>query len=272
MKIKISICALFVSLCLQVYGQSTQQVVHELMEKSGSTSLFKQLDNLLYSKLEEKRSSFKNDEDFKTFVALMKTGINSMDAEKYFVDYFELKTNEDSLKKVIALYNEPLMIEMTLLEVSTNDPSQQQDQQSFFEGLKKNPPSQTRIQQLVLLNNELGTSELLSKMFTNMALSMAKGFNSVQPAENQVPLNELKEKIQSTFNSDFSIMMTNQIIALSMYTYKSVDDSKLNEYIKVWQSPVGKYFVKNTYNALDYSFSKMFEQLGSSMKIFDKSK
>jgi hypothetical protein len=270
MNIKFSISVLLFFICIQVFGQSSQKVVLELLVKSGSIEQFKQLDDLLTAKIDERKSTFSNNEDFLKFSSMMKAVINSKDVEKYFVEYFEQKTNEDSLKKVISIYNQPLMIEMTKLEIASNDPSKQQDQLAFFQGLQNNPPSQTRIQQLVLLNNELGSSEMISKMFTNIALSMAKGFNSVQPIEKQVPLIELENKIKSTFSADFTTQMTNQIIALSLYTYKNVDDSKLNEYIKVWQMPIGKYFISGTLNAFDYSFSKMFEHLGTSFKTLEK--
>lgn len=272
MNIKFSISVVLLFLCLQVFGQSSQKVVLELLVKSGSIDQFKQFDDLLSAKIEEKKSSFSNDEDFMKFVSMMKGSINSKDAEKYFVEYFEQKTNEDSLKNLISLYNQPLMIEMTELETASNHPSKQQDQIAYFQGLQNNPPSQTRIQQLALLNSELGSSEMISKLFTNLALSMAKGFNSVQPKEKQVPLIELEEKLKSTFSAEFSTQMANQILALSLYTYKSVDDSKLNDYIKLWQMPIGHYFIKETLNAFDYTFSKMFEHLGSSLKMLEKEK
>ena len=272
MKIRILLSILIVILSIQANGQSSHKIVLELMEKSGSTAQLKQFDDILSAKIAEKKSSFPNEEDFKKFVSIMKSGINSKDAEKYFVEYFELNSNEDSIKKVISLYNSPFMIEFTKMELVSSDPSKQQEQILFFQSLQGNPPSQARIQQLVLLNNELGSSEVIFKMFRNIAISMAKGLNSVQPKDKQISLVEIEQNMKSTFTADFTQQMTNQIIALSLYTYKSVDDAKLNEYIKVWQSPIGQYFIKETFGALDYSFSNMFENVGSSFKILEKDK
>ena len=55
MNIKFSISVVLLFLCLLVSGQSSQKVVNELMLKSGSIDQFKQFDDLLSAKIEEKR-------------------------------------------------------------------------------------------------------------------------------------------------------------------------------------------------------------------------
>ena len=59
--------------------------------------------------------------------------------------------------------------------------------------------------------------------------------------------------------------MTNQVVALSMYTYKDVSDEKLDEYVNVWEEPLSKYYIQLLFGAYDYSFSKMGEQMGESL-------
>ena len=64
--------------------------------------------------------------------------------------------------------------------------------------------------------------------------------------------------------------MTNQLIALSIYTYKDVSDRDLSEYIDLWSSPIGKYYTNLVFDAYDYSFSKMGEIIGKSFKELEK--
>lgn len=55
-----------------------------------------------------------------------------------------------------------------------------------------------------------------------------------------------------------------------MFTYKDVSNEKPDEYIKVWQTPIGKYFINASLLAFDYSFSKMGEIVGNSFTVFEK--
>tara|TARA_R110001606_G_C15258620_1_gene638207 strand:- start:187 stop:987 length:801 start_codon:yes stop_codon:yes gene_type:complete len=251
-------------LSLNLFAQSSNQTVVELMEKSGSIEMLKQFDAITNSKIAEKKSSFENENEFKKFVAIMSSGFNSENAKKYFIEYFENNTNEENLKEVLSMYNAPLLIEMSKIELEANDLSKQQEQLAFFQNLKSNPPSQNRVQQLITLNNELGTSEMTVKLLQNMIVSMAKGANNAQPKEKQITLEELEQKISSSLPANFLQQMTNQIVALSMFTYKDVSDEKLEEYIKLWQTPTGQYYIKKTLEALDYTFSKMGEITGKS--------
>ena len=65
--------------------------------------------------------------------------------------------------------------------------------------------------------------------------------------------------------------MTNQLVAVWLYTYKDVDNDKLNSYIQTWESSTGKYFSKATVSALDYTFTKMGEDFGVALGNFANS-
>lgn len=270
MKIKIySIIASTFIACIS-FAQSSHQTVEELMQKSGSTGIFQQFDEMTASKIAEKRSLFQNDEDFNKFSTAMKSGFSSKDAEKFFMEYFERNTNEDSLKSVIKIYNNQFMQDMNKLETEASSPAKQQDQLLYFQGLAENPPTQERLNQLITLNNELGTSEMVVSILNNIMISMAKGLNEVQPKDKQISMDELEQKIKSSLPADFGQQMTNQIIAVALYTYKDVSNEKLNKYIAVWQTPTAKYFSSNTLKALDYTFSEMSKNMGKSLNSFVK--
>jgi len=270
MKIKLITILFFALLCGNSFAQSSSTTVIELMEKSGSTAMFKQFDEIISAKIAEKKSSFEKGEDFNKFVTVMKSGFNSKNAEKYYLEYFELNTREDSLKSIIHIYESQFMQDMNKIELAASDPAKQQEQLIYFQGLKENPPSPERVQQLITLNNELGISEMTVKILQNMIITMSQGLNSVQPKDKQMSPAELEQKILSSMPANFSEQMTNQIIALSMFTYKDVSNEDLNRYIQVWQTPTGKYFTKNSLEALNYSFSKLGEIIGKSLDVFVK--
>lgn len=270
MKIKF-ITTIILSISLtSSFAQSSKQIVNEVLTKSGSAAMFKQFDGILDSKIAEKKSTFKNEDDFNKFASIMRSGFNSAKAEEYFIDYFAKFTNEDSLKSIIKIYNNPLMQEMTKLEEIANSPSKQQEMQNFFAGLSNNPPKQDRIQSLVRLNNATGATDMTVKLLENMIFAMIKGANQTQTEEQQISKTEIENKLKSAFPDSFKQQMTNQLVAVWLYTYKDVDNDKLNSYIQTWESSTGKYFSKATIAALDYTFSKMGENFGVSLGNFAK--
>jgi len=255
---------------LTTIAQSSKQTVEEVLAKSGSTGMFKQLDGMLDSKIAEKKSTFENENDFNKFSSIMKSGFSSTKAEAFFIDYFIKFTNEDSLKNIIKIYNNPLMQEMTKLEEEANSPSKQKEMQDYFAGLSNNPPAQDRIQLLVKLNSAVGASEMTVKMIENMIFSMAKSANQAQPKTKQISQDELEKSLKNIFPESFKQQMANQIIAVGLFTYKDVDNEKLKTYIQTWETSTGKYFSKATLDALDYTFSKMGEDVGNSLGSFVK--
>jgi len=255
---------------LNIYAQNKQEKVNTLLEKTGAKAEINQLDAVFSAKISEKQSKFENQDNFVKFKKIMTSNFNSENIEKYFKEYLINNSDVDSLNKIITMYNNPLIQKMNEIELKANDPENQKDKMTFFQNIKSNPPSQKRIQQLVQLNNELGTSEMSVKMLKNIIFSMANGANLSQPIEKQISSKDLKAKLESKLPPNFSQQMTNQVVALSIYTYKDINDEDLSEYIKLWSNPIGKYYIKMLFGAYDYSFSKIGKNTGKLFEQFEK--
>lgn len=268
MRIVTSIIISFLSICS--FAQSNQNTVNELFVISGTKEQLHQLDGLINSKIEEKKVTFEKTENFDLFKKVMTAGFNAINAEKYLIEYLVLNSNEDSLKKIISTFNTPFIQEFNKLELEANAPSRQNEQMAFFQNLQTNPPSQTRVQQLVALNNDIGASEMTVKIIKNMIFSMAQGGNLSQPKDKQISKDELTKQLSTAFPADFSTQMANQIVAQFIFTYKDVTDEKLSKYIDIWKTPTAKYYNQQMMAAYDYSFSKMGELTGNSFKEFEK--
>lgn len=272
MKLKIVALIAVALVSINVLGQSSPKLVEEMLVKTGSKDMFGNLDAMIASKIEEKKNSFTTPEQFEQFKTIMTSGLNSKNAGKYFSEYFEKYTSEDSLKLVITLYNDPFLQEFNRLEKESSSPEKQNEMVAFFQKLKDNPPAQGRIMQLVSLNNEMKTSEMMVKLIRNLALSMVRGMNSTQPNDKKVSETEMKSNMEAAFPAGFQQQMTNQLVGAMLFTYQNVPDEKLNRYIETWKTPSGRYCIKTIINALDYSFSKMGEITGSSFSVLNKEK
>jgi hypothetical protein len=267
MKNKLVMSVIVSLISLNVFAQSNPKTVGQVMVLSGLQDQILRLDGTIASKIEEKKSTFSTPEQFEQFKTIMTTGLNSQNALKYFAEYLEKYSKEDSMKLVVTFFDNPFMQEFNRIEKEAASPEKQKDMVAYFQTLKETPPAQGRIQQLVVLNQQMRSSELTIKLVKNLILSMIKGINYNQPKEKQISNEEIKNQLASSLPANFEQQMTNQIIAYALFTYKDVPDEKMNQYIEVWKTPTGKYGIDQLLNALDYSFSKMSQITGSSFSV-----
>ena len=272
MKLKLFTCIVVVLFSLNALAQSSHRTADEVLEQTGIKDQVDQLDDMIESKIEEKKNSFATQEQFGKFKDIMTSGLNSKNAMKFMAEYLEKYSNEDSLKLVIILYKDPFMQEFNKVEKEAASPSKQREMLDFYQGMNTNPPAQNRVQQLVSLNREMRTSEFMAKMMQNVVVSMIKGANNSLPGDKEVSDEEIKLKMDSSLQGDLAKQLTNQLIAYSIFIYKDVPDEKMDHYLEVWKSPTGKYCIDQLMKAYDYSFSKMGELTGKLLPILDKNK
>ncbi len=272
MKLKLFTGIVAIAFSLSAFGQSSQKTVEEFLKQTGMSNLFKEFDGLIQSKISGKKSSFATPEQFEQFKTIMTSGMNAKNAQKFLSEYLEKYSNEDSMKQVTELYRDPFMQEFNRIEKEAATKEKQKEMIPYFQTLKETPPNQNRVQQLVSLNKEMRTSEILVKMLQHMTVSMIKGVNYTQPKDKQIDDKEILAKMDSILTPDFAVQMSNQLVAYMLFTYKDVKDDNMNHYLEVWNSPVGKYCMKVSVDAFDYSFSQMGEIIGSSFSVLDKSK
>ena len=272
MKLKLFTCIVVVLFSFNAFAQSLHRTADEVLEQAGIKDQVDQLDDMIESKVVEKKSTFAKPEQFEKFKDIMTSGFNSKNAMKYMVEYLEKYSNEDSLKMVLTLYKDPFMQEFNKVEKEAASPSKQREMSDFFQRMNATPPAQNRVQQLVSLNLEMKTSEFMAKMMQNVVVSVIKGANNAQPRDKQVSDEEIKGKMASALHGDLGQQLTNELIAYSLFTYKDVSDEKMDRYLELWKSPTGKYCIDQLMRAYDYCFSKMGEITGNSFSVFDKNK
>ena len=257
-------------ICLGATAQSTKQTVEALLEKSGSMTMFKDMDSMIEAQIAGRKATFEKEADFEKFSNTMRSGFNGTKAEGYFIEYFTKYANEDSLKSIIRLYELPLMQEMTALEKEVGAPSKQQEMQSFMAGLSSNPPSAERRELMKRIDKATGASDMFVQLIKNMAFSMARGANQALPVEKQQDTTELNNMLKNAFPESVKEQMANQLMSMWLFSYKDVDNDKLNKYIQIWESAEGKYNSKLRVSALDYTFSKIGEDFGKVLGTFAK--
>ncbi len=241
------------------FAQSSHATVVEFVNVTGSTLQFQRLDEFNNKQMEGKKSTFKSEESYNKFAFAMKSFFTFRFFENNYIKYLEQHSNKDSLRKIISIYNSPLLKEMNKFEKEANDSSRLQEKKAFYQNINNNPPSNERMQQYNTLNEAIGESEMTMMMIQDLRISLAKAFNSILPKEKQIPIDELYKK--DPLPEDLPQKLVRQIVSGYVFTYKDVSDEKLSEYIGIWQSPLGHYYKGKKSEAVDYVFSVMAQTL-----------
>ena len=141
---------------------------------------------------------------------------------------------------------------------------------SFIAGLSSNPPAAERSELIKRLDNAMGGSDMFVHMLENMITSMANGANQALPADKRQDPAELNKLMKNAFTGTLKEQFKSQLMSVWLYTYKDVDNEKLNKYIQIWESAEGRYYLKSSLAALDYTFSKTGEEIGKALAGFAK--
>ncbi len=270
MKLKVSIFTALLVAGMQLMAQSKTETVKAVLEVTGFKDQLQSIDALMASKIEEKKSSFEKTEDFERFKTMMTTGMNSKNMLSYFEEYLTKNTVEDSLKMVITLFSDPFVKEFSKLEKEASLPEKKQEMTTYFQSFSTNPPAQSRVQQLIALDKELKATEMTYKIFQNLIFSMIKGGNAILPKEKQMTEDQMKDALAKALPANFNQMLMNQSLAMSLFTYKSVSDEKLNKYLEIYKTKPGRYCMSKYMEAFDYSFTKMGSAIGNSLIQMEK--
>lgn len=257
MKIKYFIILITLFFSSKVISQSNIKTVENFIQTTKIDLELNQINSVLANKIESKRKEINSKENFLKFSTILSENFNSKKGVYYLKEYFIRKENDVNLNNIIALYKKPLMVKMSNYEIESINPENKESQIDFFKGMKENPPQKSRVELLLSLNKTLKATGRTKNLLEDIMLSFYRSYNIIEKEKNVINLNELKLKISSELPPNLSQSITNQFVAIGLYTYRDVSDNDLKNYIEVWESDLGKNYIDITFKAYKYTFDKM---------------
>jgi hypothetical protein len=260
-KFKLAFILIF-TMASSVFSQVDEDIAEKFMEITGIEREIVQLDQIFKSQIYEKKQQFDNQKNFELFSNAMQKSFSSNRTMFYFKEFLIQKASQDSLSKIISIYNSPLMKRMSEYESKSANPKYKNDIVMYFKGIKNNPPNQKRTDLILNLNDELKTAELTEILLMNIVKSIMVGMNNMQEREKRMSDDEINNSLNEMLPEGFDDKLKNQIITMSYYTYKDASNSDLTEYIKILKRPISKYYYITVVEALNYTFTNMGEDMG----------
>jgi len=152
--------------------------------------------------------------------------------------------SERQVGDVMAWLVAPLGKRITDLEKESSDPSAMQGIENYARALQKVPPAPARVALAQELNAATGSTEVAAALMESIALATALGLNAAQPRQSQVPTEILQRDIKKAM-PQFRQQAESIVLVSILYTYRSLSDAELTQYVRFMQMPSGVAYARS---------------------------
>ncbi len=221
-------------------------LVQELFAKSGLDQLIERLPMIVQQGLHQ---AFAQDENLKklpaqTLEEIMDAAASAYESQKLrniMLRSFAGKMNDAEIRSVIQWLDSPTGVKCTDLEKQSLTAEAFQDLSRFAEEIQKKPPRPERLKLIGELDRATKATATSVEIFINSNLAVATAVTLSLPQENSTLLSEFKKKLE-TGKAAIENALQEQTRVSLLYTYRSLSDSEIKEYIDIATSPAGSKF------------------------------
>lgn len=162
-----------------------------------------------------------------------------------FVEEVKAKMSPEEIREVIEYYESPLGKTMMGILKATTQPEAEAERDAFIADLRQNPspPDRVKLVQEIEKAGKMTESEVTFMLAMQLATTV--GSNSLLPPERQVPLKDMTEEMQKA-RPQLLLMIEPLVIAKRLYTYRSLSNRELEEYLKIRASALFKKYDEAT--------------------------
>ncbi len=250
MRSKLSLVALFLFLLPVMARAETQHeaLVRELYAKSGLEKQVQQLPLAIQAVIEQPHPQGDDQSQAPRYImALMKATVPEAFAPEKLksavLAEFGKKLTDRDLKTVLKWFDSPLGAKFARLEEEASTPEAYAEKDKYKAQVQNSPPGLERLKVVRQLDSAIKATESTVEVAigTEMALSLA--INATLPREQQRPPAEISREIKKHRPEIEAAMKLESLVSL-LYTYRSVTDSELRQYIKFAATPAGAKLYK----------------------------
>jgi len=152
--------------------------------------------------------------------------------------------SERQIADVMTWLVAPLGKRITDLEKESSDPSAMQGIENYARELQKRPPAPARVALAQELDAATGSTEIAAALMESIALATALGLNAAQPRQSQLPAEILQLDIKKAM-PQFRQQAEGIVLVSVLYTYRSLSDTELTQYVRFMQTPSGAAYARS---------------------------
>lgn len=238
--------AMLFSQAAQAVDNTSHALAKQIITLSGLDQMITNLPAQLQSQFQQRPSEEQSQASDEQVLQAMLASYNPEHAQQLLLDDVVNRSNNQEKQAIIRWLESPPGKRIILAEKASTTPDGLADMLRYLEGLATTPPAQPRLALIQRVEKAADLTELALKSTEIMLTSVFTTLNEAAPASerkssqelaklNQEALTELKPALRQSLEQ--------QMLAISLYTYRNISDADLNHYITFLNTPSGRAYV-----------------------------
>jgi hypothetical protein len=255
---------------ITVYAQiQNDSQIQELYVKSGLEKQLEQLPFVIQATFEQASQADKNIQKLpKNISSIIKASIQEAFKptslkEAVLAEMREKLTAQD-IKKVLDWLDSPLGKKCTQLEEAASTPEALAKMQQYAARIQNSPPTAERLNILRKLDSAVKSTESGVDIAINSQIAIALATSSTLPLEQRRSLESISRELEKN-RPQLEAMVRSQVLLSYLYTYQSLTEDEIQQYIEFAASPAGSKYHSVTEEALKKAFLEGSVRWGKSI-------
>jgi Domain of unknown function (DUF4124) len=169
-----------------------------------------------------------------------------------------------NLEATAAWLRSPLGRRITVLEVTSSDPSYEQKIADYAVELKANRPSDRRVELIWRLDWVIGSSDNAADLYVTLSRAVAKAVSEAGPPERRLRPGQIEEQvaeIRARVRGPLSAMHH----TATLYAYRDLTDDELTAYVVFSASEAGRWYNVAMHKAMASAVGRTVEQTAAEL-------
>lgn len=253
-----------------VYAQIQNDAqVQALFGKSGQEKQLEQLPLVIQSFFEKASQADKNIQKLPGNISLiMKASIQEAfkpaSLKETVLAEMRAKLTAQDIKEVLDWLDSPLGKKCTRLEEDASTPEALAKMQQYAAQIKNAPPTEERLNIIRKLDSAVKGTESGVDIAINGQIAIALATISTLPVEQRRSLESISGELEKN-RPQLEAMVRSQVLLSYLYTYRSLTDDEIQQYIEFAASPAGSRYHSVTEQALKKAFLEGSVRWGKSI-------
>lgn len=235
-------------------------IIREVLRLSGDEEQLAQFPALLQGQLAQVQSTLPP----KTYAVLSNAFAEAYRPEFLYaavVEHFQANGDSKALKAIREWLRTPLAEKMTRLQVEAGTLEAQQQLMEFAAGLEANPPSEARQRLVVRLDETVGVTELGLIVLEATTRAILEGAQASRPPQQRLNPSEIDQTVNGALAQSRGTIKVQTLLTL-LFTYRSVSDQELAEYVAFWETDLGRWFSRTQREAYQKALVASAREVG----------
>ena len=248
MKPFIALIVLCLSIPSVALASGKKEISNEIIELSGLKEVAHDIAVYALSEIETRKESLPEHE-FQRLTQIIQRTFNEARIYKIIQDYFYANYDEQLSPLWLSTLKSPLLIKITHLEIESAKPEAFEHIIEYAKLMRTNPIPPSRIKQVKQLDQITRVSEVTLESQLSVAKVLLHAINPSLPSNKQMSTSQLQSMIK-TLGMQISQSLEEFTTITNLYTYRTLTNEELEQYLKLYQKSEGQWIINTTYNAV----------------------